>query len=83
MKKFLNAVKVAILVRILHVSDSLSARIRLNLGLYEPARRPSVVIEARSFRPGRVPYAGPRTFSRRNRLRPVEFESGDQDDDLG
>ncbi len=82
MKKFVNTAKVAILVGILHISDSISARIRKNLGFDNVARRPSPVINVRSFRSGRVPYGGPRTVSRRKSPLSVQFEGGDDDDGL-
>ena len=82
MKKFLNTAKVSILVAILNISDSISARIRRNLGFYDVARRPIAVINVRSFRSGRVPYRGPRTVSRRKSPLSVQFEGGDDDEGL-
>ena len=66
-----------VLRKILSMLDALSARIRCELRLDEPTRRPTTVLEARSL--WRTPYRA-RTFSRRKFAQPVTFESGDDSD---
>jgi len=76
----MKRIEFAVLKWFLVVLESISARIRIKLGLVEPVRRSDNVILARTFGARRVPYGGPRTISRRKSPLPVTFDSNDGDE---
>ncbi len=78
MKNALWRIQFNILKWFLGILESGSERIRIKLGFIEPARRSENVITARAYAPRRVPYGGPRTFTRRKFTQPVTFTSDDE-----
>ena len=75
--KLVNA-KIWLLGKILNILDRISGRIRLEIGLEQPPRRPPVVTESRLLYRARVPVS--RSIPRRNPLQEIEFVSLDEID---
>ncbi len=78
MKNRLVHAKIWLLGRILNILDQISGRIRLEIGLEQPPRRPPVVTESRMLYRARVPVS--RSIPRRNPLQEIEFVSLDEID---
>ncbi len=78
MKNALWRIRFSILKWFLGILESLSARIRDQLGVVVPARRTENTMMVRGFVRSRLPYGGPRTFTRRKFTQPVIFTSDDE-----